>query len=600
MANIEIKVPDIGDYTDVPVIEILVAVGDTVAKDQGLVTLESDKATLEVPSSAAGVIKELKVKLGDSLSEGSVVAILEAEGATGAAPAAAKPEAPKPPVAPSPAAPVAAAPAPAPKAAQGTGRTPDIECRMVVLGSGPGGYTAAFRAADIGLETVMIERYASLGGVCLNVGCIPSKALLHAAALIEEASHSAEIGVEFGPPKIDLDKLRAFKDTKVVGQFTKGLAGMAKQRKVRTVQGVASFVSPNELEIVGEDGKTQLLRFEQCIIAAGSQAVKLPAFPWDDPRVMDSTDALQLAEVPKQLLVVGGGIIGLEMATVYRALGSVVTVVEFMDQLMPGADKDLVKPLADRLKKQGVAIHLKTKATKVEASKKGITVAFESATEGQPAEIPTTTFDRVLVAVGRSPNGNKIGADKAGVSVTDRGFIPVDKQMRTNVPHIFAIGDVVGNPMLAHKATHEGKLAAEVAAGEKKEWVARVIPSVAYTDPEIAWVGVTETEAKAKGLKVGVGKFPWVASARAVGIGRGEGFTKLVLDEETHRIIGGAIVGVHAGDLITEVSLAIEMGADAADIGHTIHPHPTLSESVGMAAEVFDGTITDLYIPKKK
>ena len=600
MANIEIKVPDIGDYTDVPVIEILVAVGDTVAKDQGLVTLESDKATLEVPSSAAGVIKELKVKLGDSLSEGSVVAILEAEGATGAAPAAAKPEAPKPPVAPSPAAPVAAAPAPAPKAAQGTGRTPDIECRMVVLGSGPGGYTAAFRAADIGLETVMIERYASLGGVCLNVGCIPSKALLHAAALIEEASHSAEIGVEFGPPKIDLDKLRAFKDTKVVGQFTKGLAGMAKQRKVRTVQGVASFVSPNELEIVGEDGKTQLLRFEQCIIAAGSQAVKLPAFPWDDPRVMDSTDALQLAEVPKQLLVVGGGIIGLEMATVYRALGSVVTVVEFMDQLMPGADKDLVKPLADRLKKQGVAIHLKTKATKVEASKKGITVAFESATEGQPAEIPTTTFDRVLVAVGRSPNGNKIGADKAGVSVTDRGFIPVDKQMRTNVPHIFAIGDVVGNPMLAHKATHEGKLAAEVAAGEKKEWVARVIPSVAYTDPEIAWVGVTETEAKAKGLKVGVGKFPWVASARAVGIGRGEGFTKLVFDEETHRSIGGAIVGVHAGDLITEVSLAIEMGADAADIGHTIHPHPTLSESVGMAAEVFDGTITDLYVPKKK
>ena len=602
MANIEIKVPDIGDYTDVPVIEILVAVGDTVAKDQGLVTLESDKATLEVPSSAAGVIKELKVKLGDSLSEGSVVAILEAEAATEAAPAAAKPEAPQPQAAPSPAAPAAAAPAPAPapKAAQGTGRTPDIECRMVVLGSGPGGYTAAFRAADIGLETVMIERYASLGGVCLNVGCIPSKALLHAAALIEEASHSAEIGVEFGPPKIDLDKLRAFKDTKVVGQFTKGLAGMAKQRKVRTVQGVASFVSPNELEIVGEDGKTQLLRFEQCIIAAGSQAVKLPAFPWDDPRVMDSTDALQLAEVPKQLLVVGGGIIGLEMATVYRALGSVVTVVEFMDQLMPGADKDLVKPLADRLKKQGVAIHLKTKATKVEASKKGITVAFESATEGQPAEIPTTTFDRVLVAVGRSPNGNKIGADKAGVSVTDRGFIPVDKQMRTNVPHIFAIGDVVGNPMLAHKATHEGKLAAEVAAGEKKEWVARVIPSVAYTDPEIAWVGVTETEAKAKGLKVGVGKFPWVASARAVGIGRGEGFTKLVFDEETHRIIGGAIVGVHAGDLITEVSLAIEMGAEAGDIGATIHPHPTLGETVAMAAEVYEGTITDLYIPKKK
>jgi len=601
MAVIEIKVPDIGDYTDVPVIEILVAVGDTVKKDQGLVTLESDKATLEVPSSAAGVVKELKVKLGDTLSEGSVVAILEAEGAA-ASPAASTPaktevEAPKPPVTPSPAAP---APTPAPKAALGTGKPADIECRMVVLGSGPGGYTAAFRAADIGLDTVMIERYSSLGGVCLNVGCIPSKALLHAAALIEEAAHSADIGVEFGPPKIDLDKLRAFKDGKVVGQFTKGLAGMAKQRKVRVVQGVASFVSPNELEIVGEDGKTQLLRFEQCIIAAGSQAVKLPAFPWDDPRVMDSTDALQIADVPKQLLVVGGGIIGLEMATVYRALGSQVTVVEFMDQLMPGADKDLVKPLADRLKKQGVAIHLKTKATKVEASKKGISVAFESATEGEVAELQTTTYDRVLVAVGRSPNGSKIGADKAGVHVTERGFIPVDRQMRTNVPHIFAIGDIVGNPMLAHKATHEGKLAAEVAAGEKKEWVARVIPSVAYTDPEIAWVGVTETEAKAKGLKVGVGKFPWVASARAVGIGRGEGFTKLVFDEETHRIIGGAIVGVHAGDLITEISLAIEMGADAADIGHTIHPHPTLSESVGMAAEVFDGTITDLYIPKRK
>jgi dihydrolipoyl dehydrogenase len=604
MAVIEIKVPDIGDYTDVPVIEILVAVGDTVKKDQGLVTLESDKATLEVPSSAAGVVKELKVKLGDTLSEGSVVAILEAEGAAATplaapAPAKAQAEAPKPPVTPSPAAP-APAPAPAPKAAQGTGRTPDIECRMVVLGSGPGGYTAAFRAADIGLDTVMIERYPTLGGVCLNVGCIPSKALLHAAALIEEAAHSDEIGISFGKPKIDIDKLRGFKQDKVVGQFTKGLAGMAKQRKVRTVQGVASFVSPNELEIVGEDGKTQLLRFEQCIIAAGSQAVKLPAFPWDDERVMDSTDALQLADVPKQLLVVGGGIIGLEMATVYRALGSQVTVVEFMDQLMPGADKDLVKPLADRLKKQGVAIYLKTKATKVEASKKGISVAFESATEGGAAELQTTTYDRVLVAVGRSPNGNKIGADKAGVTVTERGFIPVDRQMRTNVPHIFAIGDIVGNPMLAHKATHEGKLAAEVAAGEKKEWVARVIPSVAYTDPEIAWVGVTETEAKAKGLKVGVGKFPWVASARAVGIGRGEGFTKLIFDEETHRIIGGAIVGVHAGDLITEISLAIEMGADAADIGHTIHPHPTLSESVGMAAEVFDGTITDLYIPKRK
>ncbi|MGR4877432.1 dihydrolipoyl dehydrogenase [Pseudoxanthomonas sp. LARHCG66] len=589
---IEAKVPDIGDYDGVPVIEILVAVGDTVKKDQGLVTLESDKATMEVPSPAAGVVKEIKVKLGDSLAEGSLVAILEGEGA------AAVPAKPAP-VAASPAAPAAPATS-APKPALGSGKPADIECRIVVIGSGPGGYTAAFRAADLGLDTVLIERYEALGGVCLNVGCIPSKALLHAAALIDEASHSDDIGISFGKPKIDLDKLRSFKQDKVVGQFTKGLAGMAKQRKVRTVTGVAKFVSPNELEIAGSDGKTQLLRFEQCIIAAGSQAVKLPNFPWDDPRVMDSTDALQLAEVPKKLLVGGGGIIGLEMATVYRALGAEVTVVEFMDQLMPGADKDLVKPLADRLKKQGVAVHLKTKAAKVEASKKGITVHFESATEGQKPELESGTWDRVLVAVGRSPNGGKLDADKAGVTVTERGFIPVDAQMRTNVPHIFAIGDLVGQPMLAHKATHEGKLAAEVAAGEKKEWVARVIPSVAYTDPEIAWVGVTETEAKAKGLKIGVGKFPWVASARAVGIGRGEGSTKLIFDEHTHRIIGAGIVGVHAGDLISELALAIEMGAEAGDIGATIHPHPTLSESVAMAAEVYEGTITDLYIPKKK
>ncbi|KAB8191046.1 dihydrolipoyl dehydrogenase, partial [Lysobacter maris] len=467
-------------------------------------------------------------------------------------------------------------------------------------GSGPGGYTAAFRAADLGLDTVLVERYPTLGGVCLNVGCIPSKALLHAAALIDEASHSSTIGIDFGKPKIDLDTLRGFKQDKVVGQFTKGLAGMAKQRKVRTVQGVGRFLSPNEMEIADADGNTRVLRFEQCIIAAGSQAVKLPNFPWDDPRVMDSTDALELAEVPKRLLVVGGGIIGLEMATVYRALGSEVTVVEFMDQLMPGADKDLVKPLADRLKKQGVSVHLKTKAARVEAAKKGITVHFESADAGQKPALESGTWDRVLVAVGRAPNGGRIDADKAGVQVTERGFIPVDRQMRTNVPHIFAIGDLVGQPMLAHKATHEGKLAAEVAAGEKKEWVARVIPSVAYTDPEIAWVGVTETEAKAKGLKIGVGKFPWVASARAVGIGRGEGFTKLVFDEATHRIIGAGIAGVHAGDLISELALAIEMGCEAADIGHTVHPHPTLGETVAMAAEVYEGTITDLYIPKRK
>ncbi len=593
---VEIKVPDIGDYSGVPVIEVLVAVGDTVKKDQGLVTLESDKATLEVPSTAAGVVREIKVKLGDKLSEGDVVVVLDAQGATPAAGAGNVAPGSKPPVTPSHRAPD---PAVAARALPSTGRAADIECRMVVLGAGPGGYTAAFRSADLGMDTVLVERYASLGGVCLNVGCIPSKALLHAAEIIDHAAHADELGIAFGKPKITLDKLREYKE-KVVGQLTKGLAGMARQRKVRTVQGVAKFVSANELEITGDDGKTQLLRFEQCIIAAGSQAVKLPNFPWDDKRVMDSTDALELADVPKSLLVVGGGIIGLEMATVYSALGAQVTVVEFMDQLMPGADKDLVKPLAERLKKQGIEVHLKTKASGVTADKKGITVTFEAATEGEKPAMQSGTFDRVLVAVGRAPNGKKIDADKAGVEVTDRGFIPVDRQMRTNVPHIFAIGDIVGNPMLAHKATHEGKLAAEVAFGEKKEWVARVIPSVAYTNPEIAWVGVTETEAKAKGLKVGVAKFPWAASGRAIGIGRTEGFTKLIFDEETHRVIGGAIVGVHAGELLAEIGLAIEMGAEAEDIGHTIHAHPTLSESVAMASEIYDGTITDLYLPKKK
>ena len=607
--TLEVKVPDIGGYDDVPVIEVLVAVGDTIAKDQSLVTLESDKATMEVPASAAGVITELRVKVGDTLSEGSVVAVIEAEvEGAGDAPAAdakasareRKEDAPaqkndapgsKPPVARSHRAP---AEPEAVKAAPSSGRQADVECRIVVLGSGPGGYTAAFRAADLGLDTVLIERYATLGGVCLNVGCIPSKALLHAAEVIDQASHASDYGVDFGAPTIDLDKLRGYKE-KVVGQLTKGLSGMAKQRKVRVVTGEGLFVSPNEIEVTGSDGKTQLVRFEQCIIAAGSQALKLPGFPWDDPRIMDSTDALELAETPKKLLVVGGGIIGLEMATVYHALGSEVTVVELADQLMPGADKDLVKPLADRLKKQGVSAHLKTKVVEAKPGQDGIDVTFEG--ESIPA---TKTFDRVLVAVGRTPNGGKIAADKAGVRVSERGFIAVDAQMRTNVPHIFAIGDLVGQPMLAHKATHEGKLAAEVAAGEKKEWVARVIPSVAYTDPEIAWVGITETEAKAKGLKVGVGKFPWAASGRAIGIGRTEGFTKLIFDETTHRIVGAGIVGVHAGDLIAEAALAIEMGAEVADIGHTIHPHPTLSESVAMAAEVFDGTITDLYIPKKK
>ncbi len=590
---VEVKVPDIGDFEGIPVIEILVKPGDTVAKDQGLVTLESDKATMEVPSSAAGVVKELKVKLGDSVSEGSVIAILESADSTAAVVGGASAPSPAAPAPAPAAAPAPAVASPAPTAAASSGRKADIECRMLVLGAGPGGYTAAFRSADLGLDTVLVERYAALGGVCLNVGCIPSKALLHAANVIDEAAHAKDYGIDFGAPKIALDTLRGYKE-KVVGQLTKGLSGMAKQRKVRVVQGAGRFVSPNEIEVAGDAG-TQLVRFEQCIIAAGSQPVKLPAFPWDDPRVMDSTDALELKDIPKTLLVVGGGIIGLEMATVYRALGSAVTVVEFMDQIMPGADTDLIKPLADRLRKQGVAIHLKTKVVEAKATKAGIVCGFDG------ASIPANdTYDRVLVAVGRAPNGKKIDADKAGVAVTERGFIEVDRQMRTNVPHIFAIGDIIGQPMLAHKATHEGKLAAEVAAGEKKEWVARVIPSVAYTDPEIAWVGVTETEAKAKGLKIGVGKFPWAASGRAIGIGRTEGFTKLVFDEASHRIIGAGIVGVHAGDLIAEVALAIEMGCEVADIGHTIHPHPTLSESVGMAAEVFDGTITDLYIPKKK
>ncbi|MDO1527578.1 dihydrolipoyl dehydrogenase [Fulvimonas sp. R45] len=612
MANtIEVKVPDIGGHDNVPVIEVLVQPGDTVAKEQSLITLESDKATMEVPSSAAGTVKELKVKVGDEVSEGAVILILETADVSSPS---TKADAPLPsPVGKGaggegsgeakPAAPAAAPPQPSPasrggstvvpQVAAASGRTPDIECQLVVLGSGPGGYSAAFRAADLGLDTVLVERYGSLGGVCLNVGCIPSKALLHAAAVIDEAEAMAAHGVSFGKPRLDLDKLRDFK-SKVVGQLTGGLAGMAKQRKVRTVQGTGAFVSPHEMEVETADG-TKLIRFEQAIIAAGSQAVKLPAFPWDDERVMDSTDALELKDVPGRLLVVGGGIIGLEMATVYAALGSEVTVVEFMDQIIPGADADLVKPLAKRLGARLKGIHLKTRVTEAKAGKKGIEVRYEG--DSIPA---TSVFDRVLVAVGRAPNGHKIGAEKAGVAVTERGFINVDTQLRTNVPHIFAIGDIVGQPMLAHKATHEAHVAAEVAAGQKRHFDARVIPSVAFTNPEVAWVGVTEREAKEKGLKVGVGKFPWAASGRAIGIARTEGFTKLIFDEATHRIVGGAVVGVNAGDLISELALAIEMGAEAADIALTVHPHPTLGESVGMAAEVYEGTITDLYMPKKK
>jgi dihydrolipoamide dehydrogenase len=603
MANtIEVKVPDIGNYADVPVIEVLVKPGDSVAKDQGLVTLESDKATMEVPSSVAGVVKEIRVKVDGTVSEGDVVAVIEASG-DAAAPAKAAPGEAKA------AAPTQERPSPQPSPASGgggnevsasaakgaseTGRKADIECQVVVLGSGPGGYTAAFRAADLGQSTVLIERYAALGGVCLNVGCIPSKALLHAARVIDEAAHAKDYGIEYGAPKIDLAKLRAYKD-KVVAQMNGGLAAMSKQRKVTVVTGTGTFVSPHEIEVATKDGR-KLVRFANAIIAAGSQAVKLPGFPWDDPRMMDSTDALELAEIPKKLLVVGGGIIGLEMACVFDALGSEVTVVELLDQLMPGADPDLVRPLQQRLSKRYAGIHLKVKVSKIEAAKEGLVATFEGDKALQPQ-----TYDRVLVAVGRSANGNRIGADKAGVAVTERGFIAVDRQMRTNVPHIFAIGDLVGQPMLAHKATHEGKVAAEVAAGTQSEFVARVVPSVAYTDPEIAWVGLTETEAKKSGIQYGVGKFPHAASGRAVGIGRTEGFTKLLFDEATHRVIGGGIVAPNAGDLISEVALAIEMGCEAADIGLTIHPHPTLSESVGMAAEVYEGTITDLYVPKRK
>ncbi len=598
MARIEIKVPDIGSYKDIPVIELLVKPGDSIRKDQGLLTLESDKATMEVPSSDAGTVVELRVKVGDAVSEGMVVAVLEVpdvgagignrESGTGtAAPAVSGPLKATTAAAPAltPVAASAPTPSDSPKA--------DLSCQLLVLGAGPGGYTAAFRGADLGLDVILVERYAALGGVCLNVGCIPSKALLHAARVIDEAAHAADIGISFGAPQIDLDKLRGFKE-KVVGKLTGGLAGMAKQRKVRVVQGDGEFSSSHALTVQTADGP-KVIGFEHAIIAVGSQAVKLPGLPWGDPRLMDSTDALELAQTPKKLLVIGGGIIGLEMACVYDALGSEVTVVELFDQLMPGCDPDLVRPLQQRLSKRYSGIHLKTKVAAVTAQADGLLATFE----GDKAP-PPTLFDRVLCAVGRTPNGRKIAAEAAGVNVSERGFISVDKQMRTNVAHIFAIGDVVGQPMLAHKATHEGKVAAEVAAGHKSEFVARVIPSVAYTDPEIAWVGVTEGEAKAQGLNIGVGKFPHAASGRAIGMDRTEGFTKLIFDNDSHKIIGAGIVGPSAGDLIAETALAIEMGCDAADIGLTIHPHPTLSESVGMAAEVFEGTITDLYIPKKK
>ncbi len=580
----DVKVPDIGDFTDVPVVTVLVAVGDTVAAEDPLIELESDKATLEVPSPAAGVIKEIKVSEGDKVSQGSLIVVMEgdagAEGIEPPAPAAAQTPAPA---------------APAPMAATGTATGPgDMHADVVVLGSGPGGYTAAFRAADLGKKVVMIEKYSTLGGVCLNVGCIPSKALLHAAKVISDADDMASHGIKFAKPKLDIKALKSWKDG-VVDQLTGGLTGLSKARKVEVVTGYGTFTGPNMIEVAGESG-TKTVSFEQCIIAAGSEPVTLPFIPHDDPRVIDSTGALELADIPKRLLVLGGGIIGLEMATVYDALGSQVTIVELMDQIIPGADKDVVKPLHNRIKDRYQNILLKTKVTAVEAQKKGLKVTFED----DKGKASTDMFDKVLVAVGRRPNGAKINANAAGVAVDERGFIAVDNQQRTGQPHIFAIGDVVGQPMLAHKAVHEGKVAAEVAAGHNRFFDARVIPSVAYTDPEVAWVGITETEAKAKGLKIGKGVFPWAASGRALSNGRSEGMTKLLFDPEDDRVIGAAIVGTNAGDLISEVALAIEMGADAVDLGHTIHPHPTLSETVNFAAEMFEGTITDLMPPKKK
>jgi len=621
MSTTEVKVPDIGDFKDIPVIEVFVKPGDTVKADDSLITLESDKATMDVPSPAAGVIAEVKVKVGDRVSEGSVVLTLEAaaaaqgpaptsgtaaqrgrESRTESATPAATQTLPAPSTAGSEArgAETAATPTPPPasKVAQAAASTyqgkVDVECQMLVIGAGPGGYSAAFRAADLGMKTVLIERYPTLGGVCLNVGCIPSKALLHAAKVIDDAVELSHFGVTFGKPAIQVDKLRGWKDS-VVKKLTGGLTTLAKQRKVTTLEGVAQFVDAHHVSVAAAGGASQFVKFTHCIIATGSQPVELPFMP-DDPRVIDSTGALMLDGIPMHLLVIGGGIIGMEMAQVFSALGSEVSIVEMMPQLMPGADPDLVRPFAKRMSARYAKIMLKTKVVKAQAQDNGIRVWLE----GEQAPAEPQLYDRVLVAVGRTPNGKQLAADKAGVAVTERGFIEVDEQMRTNVNHIFAIGDVVGQPMLAHKATHEGHVAAEAASGLKSYFDARVIPSVAYTDPEVAWVGVTEEEAKAKGVKYGKGVFPWAASGRSLSLGRDEGMTKLLFDEATHRIIGGGIVGPSAGDLIAEVALAIELGCDPVDIGKTIHPHPTLSETIGMAAEVFEGTITDLYAPKKR
>ncbi len=572
---IEVHVPDIGDFSDVPVIEVMVHPGDTVAEEDSLITLESDKATMDVPSPAAGTVRELSVKVGDTVSEGTLILTLDGAGAGGANGGAPEEQRPLPSV-------------PAPSV-EGTA---DHHADVVVLGSGPGGYTAAFRAADLGLKVILIERYERLGGVCLNVGCIPSKALLHVARMIAEAEEAKGQGITFGEPQIDLDGLRSWKES-VVARLTGGLDGLAKQRKVDVVRGTAKFTSPNVLRVEGADGGTTV-SFDRCIIAAGSSAIRLPGVP-DDPRVIDSTGALELEDVPDRLLIVGGGIIGLEMATVYDALGSQVTVVELMDQLIPGADKDLIRPLQKRITGRYESILLKTKVASIDAADDGLRVTFE----GDKAPEPQT-FDRVLLAVGRRPNGPQIGADAAGVLVDERGFIPVDRQLRTNVPHIHAIGDIVGEPMLAHKASHEAKVAAEVCAGHDATFDVRTIPSVAYTDPEVAWMGLTETEAKAQGIEVEKASFPWAASGRALSLGRDEGVTKLLFEPGTRRLLGAGMVGPNAGELIAETVHALEMGADAEDLSLTVHPHPTLSETVGFAAEMAEGTITDLMPPRRR
>ena len=584
--TVEIKVPDIGDFKNIPVIEVLVKPGDTVSAEDSLVTLESDKATMDIPAPSAGVVKTISLKPGDRVSMGTLILTLEAPGA--AAPAAQ-------PASPAPAAAKPATPAPA---APGSAAAPksdikaDIHAEVVVLGAGPGGYTAAFRAADLGKNVVLIERYPSLGGVCLNVGCIPSKALLHMAKVITEADEAAHAGITFGKPKIEIDKLRAWKDG-VLGKLTKGLSGLAKQRKVQVITGRGEFASANIIRVETAEG-TKTVAFDSCIIAAGSSVAKIPGFPYEDPRIIDSTGALKLATVPKRMLIIGGGIIGLEMATVYDALGSKITVVELMDGLIPGADKDVVRPLAKRIEKRYEKILLKTKVAKIEAQKDGLKVTFEG-----PNGTTTDIFDAALMAVGRRPNGRELKAEAAGVAVNERGYIPVDKQQRTNVLHIYAIGDVCGEPMLAHKATHEAKIAAEVIAGHKAFYDAKTIPSVAYTDPEIAWMGLTETQAQAQGIEYDKAVFPWAASGRALATGRDEGLTKALFDKKSRRLLGAAMVGVNAGELIAEAVLALEMGADATDISLTIHPHPTLSETLFFAAEMAEGSITDLYVPKK-